>query len=39
MAADGLKPIKREPTSSLIADQLREAIMSGAFPQGTQLGE
>ena len=38
-AADRLKPIEREATSSLIADQLREAIMSGTFAQGDQLGE
>lgn len=38
-SADGLKPISRQATAGLIADQLREAIMSGAFPQGTQLGE
>jgi|SRR5690606_1138743 len=38
-SADRLKPIEREPTASLIADQLREAIMSGVFAQGDQLGE
>ncbi|MGH3096615.1 MAG: GntR family transcriptional regulator [Streptosporangiales bacterium] len=37
--ADSLKPISREPTAGLIADQLREAIMSGALAQGDQLGE
>lgn len=37
--AGPLKPINREPTASLIADQLREAIMSGALAQGDQLGE
>lgn len=34
-----LKPIERVATSTLIAEQLREAIMSGAIPQGSQLGE
>ncbi|MQA03234.1 MAG: FCD domain-containing protein [Streptosporangiales bacterium] len=38
-SADGLKPISRQATAGLIADQLREAIMSGAFAQGDQLGE
>lgn len=38
-SADRLKPIEREPTASLIADQLREAVMSGIFAQGDQLGE
>jgi DNA-binding GntR family transcriptional regulator len=34
-----VKPIERVPTSTLIADQLREAIMSGDFAQGEQVGE
>lgn len=34
-----LKPIERVATSTLIAEQLREAIMSGAIAQGSQLGE
>ncbi|MQA82642.1 MAG: FCD domain-containing protein [Streptosporangiales bacterium] len=38
-AAKGLQPIDRAPTAGLIADQLREAIMSGDFAQGVQLGE
>ena len=38
-AAVRLKPIEREATAGLIADQLREAIMSGTFAQGDQLGE
>jgi DNA-binding GntR family transcriptional regulator len=36
---DRVKPIERVPTSTLIADQLREAIMSGDFAQGDQVGE
>jgi DNA-binding GntR family transcriptional regulator len=37
--ADHLKPIPRVPTSTLIADRLREAIMSGDFAQGDQVAE
>ena len=37
--ADHVKPIERVPTSTLIADQLREAIMAGDFAQGDQVGE
>jgi DNA-binding GntR family transcriptional regulator len=37
--AEPVKPIERVPTSTLIADQLREAVMSGEFPQGEQMGE
>lgn len=36
---DHVKPIERVATSTLIADQLREAIMSGDFAQGEQVGE
>ncbi|MGE3288598.1 MAG: GntR family transcriptional regulator [Pseudonocardia sp.] len=32
-------PLDRVPTASRIADQLREAVMSGALPQGAQVGE
>jgi DNA-binding GntR family transcriptional regulator len=32
-------PIERVPTSSRIAEQLREAVMSGVLPQGSQVGE
>ncbi|MBO0828267.1 MAG: GntR family transcriptional regulator [Streptosporangiales bacterium] len=41
MAPSGgrLKRIERVATSTLIAEQLREAIMSGTIPQGSQLGE
>ncbi|MGH3366428.1 MAG: GntR family transcriptional regulator, partial [Nocardioidaceae bacterium] len=34
-----VKPLERVPTSTLIADQLREAIMSGDIDQGDQVGE
>ncbi len=34
-----LGPLDRVATSSRIADQLREAVMSGALPQGSQVGE
>ena len=36
---DRVKPIERVPTSTLIADQLREAIIVGDFAQGDQVGE
>jgi len=34
-----LEPLDRVPTSSRIAAQLREAVMSGTLPQGSQVGE
>jgi DNA-binding GntR family transcriptional regulator len=34
-----LGPLDRVATSSRIADLLREAVMSGALPQGSQVGE
>lgn len=34
-----IKPIKRVPMSSMIAEQLRQAIMDGSLAPGTQLGE
>jgi DNA-binding GntR family transcriptional regulator len=34
-----LGPLAREATPSRIADQLREAVMSGTLPQGSQVGE
>jgi DNA-binding GntR family transcriptional regulator len=34
-----LGPLDRVPTASRIADQLREAVMSGALSQGAQVGE
>jgi len=37
--AQKLGPLDRVATSSRIADQLREAVMSGILPQGSQVGE
>lgn len=34
-----LEPVNRESTAAFIARQLREAIMNGSLPPGTQLGE
>jgi DNA-binding GntR family transcriptional regulator len=34
-----IEPVSRESTAGIIARQLREAIMTGALPPGTQLGE
>lgn len=34
-----IEPVSRESTAAIIARQLREAIMNGALPPGTQLGE
>lgn len=34
-----LRPVRRDSTAALIAAQLRTAIMTGALPPGTQLGE
>lgn len=38
---DGLEldPVSRESTASMIASLLRQAIMDGALPPGTQMGE
>ncbi|MGH3384221.1 MAG: GntR family transcriptional regulator [Nocardioidaceae bacterium] len=38
-AVNQISPLHRVPTSSLIAQQLREAVMSGALAQGSQVGE
>ncbi|PRX49137.1 DNA-binding GntR family transcriptional regulator [Prauserella shujinwangii] len=38
MLAD-IEPVNRESTAGIIARQLRDAIMTGALPPGTQLGE
>ncbi|MGH3411748.1 MAG: GntR family transcriptional regulator [Marmoricola sp.] len=35
----GLEPVDRKSTASIIADRLREAVMSGVLEPGTQLGE
>ncbi|WP_414635808.1 GntR family transcriptional regulator [Amycolatopsis sp.] len=34
-----LVPVNRESTAAIIARQLRDAIMNGSLPPGTQLGE
>ena len=36
---EGLEPVERETTASIIADRIRERIMDGTFAPGTQLGE
>lgn len=38
-ALPGIEPVNRESTATVIARQLREAIMNGVLPPGTQLGE
>ncbi|PXY26858.1 GntR family transcriptional regulator [Prauserella sp. PE36] len=38
MLAD-IEPVNRESTAAIIARQLRDAIMTGSLPPGTQLGE
>jgi hypothetical protein len=35
----GLEPVYRETTPSIIAAKLRIGIMNGSIPQGTQLAE
>lgn len=39
MSLAEIKPISRESTAAIIARRLREAIMNGSLPPGTQLGE
>ncbi len=39
VTAAELGPMERRATSSVIADLLRERIIDGTFPPGTQLGE
>ncbi|WP_326944193.1 GntR family transcriptional regulator [Amycolatopsis sp. NBC_01307] len=34
-----IEPVSRESTAAVIARQLRDAIMTGTLPPGTQLGE
>lgn len=34
-----LEPVSRESTAAIVAGRLREAIMRGVFPPGSQLGE
>jgi DNA-binding GntR family transcriptional regulator len=36
---DELQPVERRSTAEIVADRLREAIMRGTLPPGTQLGE
>jgi DNA-binding GntR family transcriptional regulator len=39
MSLADIEPVNRESTAGLIARQLRDAIMTGSLPPGTQLGE
>ncbi|HVW42544.1 MAG TPA: GntR family transcriptional regulator [Amycolatopsis sp.] len=39
MALAEIEPVNRESTAAIIARQLREAIMNGSLPPGTQLAE
>ncbi|MGK4594314.1 GntR family transcriptional regulator [Amycolatopsis sp. w19] len=39
MSLPEIEPVSRESTAGIIARQLRDAIMTGALPPGTQLGE
>jgi DNA-binding GntR family transcriptional regulator len=39
MSLADLRPVNRDSTAGIIAGQLRAAIMNGALPPGTQLGE
>lgn len=39
MNTGDLEPVSRESTAAIIAQRLRDAIMRGVFPPGTQLGE
>lgn len=34
-----LQPVERRSTAALVADRIRDAIMRGGLPPGTQLGE
>ncbi|MHA6796552.1 GntR family transcriptional regulator [Pseudonocardia bannensis] len=34
-----LEPVSRRSTAAIVADRIRQAIMRGTFPPGTQLGE
>ncbi|GEL18595.1 GntR family transcriptional regulator [Pseudonocardia asaccharolytica] len=36
---EDLEPVSRRSTAAIVADRLRQAIMRGSFPPGTQLGE
>lgn len=39
MSLTEIEPVNRESTAAIIARRLREAIMNGSLPPGTQLGE
>lgn len=39
MELSEIEPVSRESTAGIISRQLRDAIMTGALPPGTQLGE
>jgi DNA-binding GntR family transcriptional regulator len=39
MSLADIEPVSRESTAGIIARQLRDAIMTGSLPPGTQLGE
>jgi len=39
VALTEIEPVSRESTAGIIARQLRDAIMTGTLPPGTQLGE
>jgi DNA-binding GntR family transcriptional regulator len=39
MSLADIEPVSRESTAGIIARQLRDAIMTGTLPPGTQLGE
>ncbi|GAA1316352.1 GntR family transcriptional regulator [Pseudonocardia xinjiangensis] len=39
MDLSDLEPVERRSTAAIVADRLREAIMRGTLPPGTQLGE
>ncbi|HEY4421658.1 MAG TPA: GntR family transcriptional regulator [Pseudonocardia sp.] len=39
MDLSDLEPVERRSTAAIVADRIREAIMRGTLPQGTQLGE
>ena len=34
-----VEPVERRSTAAIVADRIREAIMRGMLPPGTQLGE
>jgi DNA-binding GntR family transcriptional regulator len=36
---DGIGPVNRDTTAGIVAEQLRQAIIAGSLPPGTQMGE